>query len=82
MATFNETGSSTSGKDVAEQNSVMSNVSKSCPTFRLNSSVCATEELPKNLNFWSFLPLIDPLATAFNETRASTSRIYGLPEKS
>ena len=31
---------------------------------------------PKNLNFYSFLPLIDPLLATFNETRAPTSKKY------
>ena len=32
------------------------------------------EKLRKNLNFQSFLPLIDPLVATFNEMRAPTSK--------
>ena len=58
----------TSRKYVAEQGIVMPNWSKTLENFCLHSFVFPLEKQPKNLNFQSFfLPLIDSLATTFNE---------------
>ena len=45
-------------------------------TFWSHSSAFPLEKQPRNINFQSFLSLIDPLLATFNETRASTSRKY------
>ena len=45
-------------------------------TFRSHSFGLPLEKEVRNLNFESFLPLIDPLVATFNETRVQTSRKY------
>ena len=64
----------TSKENVAEQGIVIPNWSKISQTFKSHSSGLALEKQPKNVNFQSFLPLIDCLVATFNETRAPTSR--------
>ena len=76
VATVNETRAPTSRKYVSEQAIVIPNWSKTFQTFWLQSSVFPLEKQPKNLNFQSFLPLIDPLVATFSETCAPTSRKY------
>ena len=75
VATFNKMRAPNSRKDVAEQGIVMPNSSKTCQTFMSHSSVFALPNQPKTLNFPSFLSLIDPLVTTFNETRAPSPKI-------
>ena len=57
---------------IAQQGIVMT----AFETFRSHSSVFALEKEAKNLNFFGFLNLIDPLLATFIETRAQTSRKY------
>ena len=57
---------------IAQQGIVMT----AFETFRSHSSVFALEKEAKNLNFFGFLNLIDPLLASFIETRAQTSRKY------
>ena len=76
VATFNETRAPAYTKYIAEQSIVMPNWSKIIQTYRSHSSVFALEKQPKNVNFQSFLPLIDLLGGTFNETGAQTSIKY------
>ena len=76
VASFNETRAPTSRKYVVEKGSAMSNWSKTFETFWSHSSVSALEKQPEKVNFLSFLPLRNPLAASFNETRAPASRKY------
>ena len=52
------------------------NVSETRQSSWFHSSTFPLEKQPKNLNFQSFLTLIDPLITTFNERRARISRKY------
>ena len=52
----------------------MPNWSKTFQTFWSYSFIFPLPKQPKNLNFQSFLPLIDTLVATVNETRAPTSR--------
>ena len=76
MTTFNETRAPTFRNYVVEQGIVMPTSSKTFQTFWLLSSFFPLEKQPKNLNFQSFLPQIDPLVNTFNERCAPTYRTY------
>ena len=76
MATFNETRANAFRKYGSEQGIMMPNWSKTFQNFWSHSSVFNWERLPKNLNFHSVLPLIEPLVATFSETCAPTSRQY------
>ena len=76
MATFNETRTNAFRKYGSEQGIMMPNWSKTFQNFWSHSSVFNLEKLPKNLNFHSFLLLIEPLVATFNEMCAPTSRQY------
>ena len=75
VATFNKTRTLTSRKYVAQQDIMIPNWSKIIQNFWSHSSILlCIKKLRKNLNFQSFLPLIDPLVATFNEMRALTSK--------
>ena len=76
MVTFSEICALISRKYVAEQGIVMPNSSEIIQTFKLHSSILALEKQPKNLNFESFLCLIDPLVATFSGMCAPISRQY------
>ena len=76
MATFNEKRTNAFRKYGSEQGIMMPNWSKTFQNFWSHSSVFNLEKLPKNLNFHSFLLLIEPLVATFNEMCAPTSRQY------
>ena len=76
MATFNETRTNAFRKYGSEEGIMMPNWSKTFQNFWSHSSVFNLEKLPKNLNFHSFLLLIEPLVATFNEMCAPTSRQY------
>ena len=74
MATFKERRAPTSKKYVAEQGIVIQNWSKILQIFVALLRFCFRKATQKSNSSESFLSLIDPLVTTFNERRAPTLR--------
>ena len=76
VSAFNKKRAPTSRKYGAQEDIVISNLSRSLQFFRSHSSDFASENKPENLSFQGFLPLKKSLLAAFSEGRATTSRKY------